>query len=159
MKEEFLDKYRQLVNPDEISVGGVTNYASLLTSSSQVSTLSDRVLNLVGEGTNGDLRKQVFPFKDIMEVNTDDLKSVLQNVDRGDIAFALMEQDEDLIEKVLGAMEPNIAIPPVTKIHNRTPARKKTATPLTTNRRAVPRSGCRRIKTVGIANSINGKIK
>ena len=109
VKEEFLDKYRQLVNPDEISVGGVTNYASLLTSSSQVSTLSDRVLNLVGEGTNGDLRKQVFPFKDIMEVNTDDLKSVLQNVDRGDIAFALMEQDEDLIEKVLGAMDPNMA--------------------------------------------------
>ena len=44
-----------------------------------------------------------------MEVNTDDLKSVLQNVDRGDIAFALMEQDEDLIEKVLGAMDPNMA--------------------------------------------------
>ena len=37
------------------------------------------------------------------------LKSVLQNVDRGDIAFALMEQDEDLIEKVLGAMDPNMA--------------------------------------------------
>ena len=109
VKEEFLDKYRQLVNPDEISVGGVTNYASLLTSSSQVSTLSDRVLDLVGEGTNGDLRKQVFPFKDIMEVNTDDLKSVLQNVDRGDIAFALVEQDEDLVEKVLGAMEPDMA--------------------------------------------------
>ena len=109
VKEEFLDKYRQLVNPDEISVGGVTNYASLLTSSSQVSTLSDRVLNLVGEGTNGDLRKQVFPFKDIMEVNTDDLKSVLQNVDRSDIAFALVEQDEDLVEKVLGAMEPDMA--------------------------------------------------
>ncbi len=109
VKEEFLDKYRQLVNPDEISVGGVTNYASLLTSSSQVSTLSDRVLDLVGEGTNGDLRKQVFPFKDIMEVNTDDLKSVLQNVDRSDIAFALVEQDEDLVEKVLGAMEPDMA--------------------------------------------------
>ena len=109
VKEEFLDKYRQLVNPDEISVGGVTNYASLLTSSSQVSTLSDRVLDLVGEGTNGDLRKQVFPFKDIMEVNTDDLKSVLQNVDRGDIAFALVEQDEDLVEKILGAMEPDMA--------------------------------------------------
>jgi flagellar motor switch protein FliG len=64
---------------------------------------------LVGEGTNGDLRKQVFPFKDIMEVNTDDLKSVLQNVDRSDIAFALVEQDEDLVEKVLGAMEPDMA--------------------------------------------------
>ena len=64
---------------------------------------------MVGEGTNGDLRKQVFPFKDIMEVNTDDLKSVLQNVDRGDIAFSLVEQDEDLVEKVLGAMEPDMA--------------------------------------------------
>jgi flagellar motor switch protein FliG len=63
----------------------------------------------VGEGTNGDLRKQVFPFKDIMEVNTDDLKSVLQNVDRSDIAFALFKQDEDLVEKVLGAMAPDMA--------------------------------------------------
>ena len=44
-----------------------------------------------------------------MEINTDDLKTVLQNVDRGDIAFALLEQDEDLVEKVLGAMEPDMA--------------------------------------------------
>ena len=47
----------------------------------------------------------MFPFI----LCTDDLKSVLQNVDRGDIAFALMEQNEDLIEKVLGAMDPNMA--------------------------------------------------
>ena len=63
----------------------------------------------MGEETNGELRKQIFPFKDIMEINTDDLKTVLQNVDRGDIAFALLEQDEDLVEKVLGAMEPDMA--------------------------------------------------
>jgi hypothetical protein len=109
VKDELLEKYNNLINPDEISTGGISDYATLLTSSPQVSTLSDRVLNLVGEGTNGELRKQVFPFKDIMEVNTDDLKSVLQNVDRGDIAFALVEQDEDLVEKVLGAMEPDMA--------------------------------------------------
>ena len=63
----------------------------------------------MGEETNGELRKQIFPFKDIMEINTDDLKTVLQNVDRGDIAFALLEQDEDLVEKILGAMEPDMA--------------------------------------------------
>ncbi len=109
VKEELLEKYNNLINPDEISTGGISDYASLLTSSPQVSALSDRVLELVGEGTNGELRKQVFPFRDIIEVNTDDLKSVLQNVDRGDIAYALVEQDEELVEKMLGAMDPDMA--------------------------------------------------
>jgi flagellar motor switch protein FliG len=109
VKEELLEKYKQMINPDEIKSGGVHNYATLLTSSPQVSSLSDRVLNLIGEGTNGELRKQVFPFKDIIEVNSDDLKSVLTNVDRGDIAFALLEQDEELVEKVLGSMQPDMA--------------------------------------------------
>ena len=109
IKQEFVEKYKNLINPDEITTGGVSDYANLLTSSSQLSSLSDRVLDLVGDETNGVLRKEVFPFRDIIEVNTDDLKSVLQNVDRGDIAFALLEQDEDLVEKILGAMEPSTA--------------------------------------------------
>ena len=109
VKEELLEKYKQIINPDEITSGGVHNYATLLTSSPKVSSLSDRVLNLIGEGTNGELRKQIFPFKDIIEVNSDDLKSVLNNVDRGDIAFALIEQDEELVEKVLGSMQPDMA--------------------------------------------------
>ena len=109
VKAELLDKYNDLINPDEISSGGLADYASLLTSSPKFSTLSDRVLELVGEGTNGELRKQVFPFRDIIEVNTDDLKNVLQNVDRGDIAFSLFEQDEELVEKFMGAMDPSMA--------------------------------------------------
>ncbi len=65
IKNDLLEEYNKLINPDEISSGGLVDYASLLTSSPKFSSLSDRVLDLIGEGTNGELRKQVFPFKDI----------------------------------------------------------------------------------------------
>ena len=101
---------KQRLGPPHVRRGGVSRAAALLrespraTSRSLLAALDDRNTDLAEE-----LRQTLFSFDDLLKLDDDTLRLVLQETDDRQWSMALKASPEPVRRKVLGSLSPHVA--------------------------------------------------